>query len=728
MEQEEITGTIDRFLFQSAENGFTVFVLHTRGTNTVTARGHLPNAQPGQHVNLRGAWVHHPKFGKQFNVATCTLIEPTTTEGLKKYLGSGMIKGIGKVYAEKLVNHFDTDVLRIIDEEPKRLSTVPGIGKKRAEQIVAGWEQQKDVSSIMLFLQEHGVSPAYASKIYKQYRHEAIAVLKENPYRLAEEIWGVGFKMADAIAQTLGFARTSVNRAKAGICFLIGQAVSNGHLYCVVDELKKQTFELLELDAQEHELVVKQALYALHEQEKLRLISHNEKHYVTLARYYFSEFGVSRRILELLKRPACLPINANAVYEKLRNTQQSKIALNEDQQRGIMAALQNKITIITGGPGTGKTTLIRALLDVLDAHHVSYKLAAPTGRAAKRMYEGTGRHAETLHRLLSFDMGSMGFAHNERNALKLDVLIVDEASMIDIFLANAILKALPLDAHLILIGDTDQLPSVGAGNVLHDLIASEIIATVRLTHIFRQAQNSLIVVNAHRVNTGEFPSARTENPLAKKDFIYFKEEIPENTMAHITHIFAQVLPKHGIAPSDAMLLSPMNRGNAGTFQLNHAVQQLVNPATDGPALAVGGYTFRVGDRVMQIRNNYDKNIFNGDIGGVESVDQAERKLTVLFGKQSIEYESSELDELVLAYAISIHKSQGSEYPAVIVPLFTQHFMLLQRNLVYTAITRAQKLCILIGQARAIAMAVKNNKGSGRVTFLKAFLTTDLTCR
>jgi exodeoxyribonuclease V alpha subunit len=401
------------------------------------------------------------------------------------------------------------------------------------------------------------------------------------------------------------------------------------------------------------------------------------------------------------------------------------IELNEDQQRGILTCLQNKVTIITGGPGTGKTTLIKTLLGILDAQKQTYKLAAPTGRAAKRMQEGTGRYAETLHRLLEFDVSTMGFTKNEQNALKTDFLIVDEASMIDIFLAHALLKAIPFSTHLILIGDIHQLPSVGAGNFLSDVIASKVTPCIKLSIIFRQAQNSLIIINAHRINSGEFPTSQAEN--ANRDFIFIKEQEPTNVQAHIENIIKKGLPKFGIKPADMAVLVPMNRGTVGTQKINFDVQQLLNGGKQDQVMHAG-ITFKVGDRVMQIRNNYDKHVFNGDTGAIESIDTRDQLLHVQYPDKTVEYEFSELDELVLAYAISIHKSQGSEYPAVVIPLFMQHFMLLQRNLLYTAVTRAKKLCILIGQPKAVAMCINNNKGLARTTFLTAYLTSDLQCR
>ncbi len=724
---EELTGTIDRLLFQSPENGYTVFILQLRGQTTATVCGNLPNIQPGQQVTLQGAWTMHPKFGKQFEAKQCTALLPDTIIGLKKYLGSGLIKGIGPVYAEKLVNKFGTQVLQIIEADPSQLLKVDGIGPKRVETIITAWKDQKEIANIMVFLQGKGASTAFATKIYKKYGQQSIALIQENPYRLAEDIWGVGFKMADGMAQQMGFDKNSLKRIRAGISHTLSTTLTQGHLYSELTELKSTTVELLELDADDTEQQLKNALHDLYNSGTIKLITHESKHFVTLSQYYFCEKGVAQKLKTLCERPSSHQFDLRAVYDQLRVAKNDhEVVLNDDQLDGVMSCLQNKVNVITGGPGTGKTTLIKKLLHILDDCKIRYKLAAPTGRAAKRIMEGTGRHALTIHRLLEFDVSTMSFAHNEQNALNVQFLIIDEASMIDIFLAHAIVKALPLDAHLILIGDVDQLPSVGAGNFLNDVIASEKVPCKRLKQIFRQAQDSMIIVNAHRVNNGEFPLSSM--PESKKDFVYIKEENPELVKEHLEHIYAQGLRRFGIRPDESIVLVPMNRGLVGTHKLNHDLQQFLNPKTGENQLMHSGTTFKEGDRVMQIRNNYDKHVFNGDIGIVDVIDPQERMLTVQFPDMVVEYEYSELDELVLAYAVSIHKSQGSEYNAAIIPIFMQHFTLLQRNLIYTAITRAKKLCILIGQPKAIAMAIKNNKGLLRITFLKEFLTTDLQCR
>lgn len=717
---DQLQGSVERVIFQS-QDGFSVFRLNV-GNKQEIIRGKILGLQPGQELDLEGSWVFHPKFGRQFDATKCITCLPTSISGIKKYLGSGLIKGIGKTYAEKMVNRFGANIIKIIEESPERLLEVDGIGPQRLEKILDSWKDQKEISNIMIFLQDKDISAAYAIKIYKKYGHSSIPLIMENPYRLAEEVWGIGFKTADQIAEKLGVEKDSPKRIKAGIIFAINNESGNGHLYVELETLKTMTAGLLELSDPEQKL--KTALTALYNEDKIKLISLDDKHYVTLSKLYFVEKSVSKKINTLISKKPKFELDLNSIYQKLRTSED--IQLNEDQQEGILTALQNKITIITGGPGTGKTTLIKQLLKILDENHLKYKLAAPTGRAAKRITEGSGKYALTIHRLLEFDPKIMGFKKDESDCLSLNYLIIDEASMIDIFLANSILKALSQDAHLILIGDIDQLPSVGAGNFLNDLIESKKIPTIKLTQIFRQAKDSLIVQNAHRVNKGEFPVS--DLPNSKKDFYFIKENDPLKVINHLKSIFFTHLNKARISFEETVVLVPMNRGTVGTQNLNAELQKLLNPGVK-PYLNHMGFSYKVGDRVMQIKNNYDKSVFNGDMGTIEKIDQSEKNLFVRFyDTRLIEYDFNEMDELVLAYATSIHKSQGSEYSAVIIPIYTQHFTLLQRNLVYTAITRAKKLCIFIGQPKALAIAIKNNKSLKRITFLKEFLTTDLECR
>lgn len=723
MNKDQLSGVIDRFLFQNSETGFSIFILQSKKQDDATVTGNFANIQVGQEIHLEGSWNFHAKFGKQFQTTTYTTSLPTSIVGIKKYLGSGFIKGIGKVYAEKIVDHFGSDTLTVIDVTPDRLFEISGVGKKRVEQIKQSWVDQKYVAKIMVFLQEKGVTSAYAAKIYKKYGHEAIAKLTQDPYRLTDDIWGIGFKIADKIAQNMGFAPGSPQRIQAGISFCLKQESNNGHVYQEIENLKEKTFLLLEIEPVEHLDQMKRALRNLHDQDKIKLITYHEKHFVGLSALYGSEKGIAQKILQLLATPLTHTLTPKEIYDSLQKAMD--IELNEEQQNGIISCFDHKVSIITGGPGTGKTTLVKALIKVLEQHNFTYKLAAPTGRAAKRLMEGTKRPATTLHRLLEFDPSTMRFQQNDSNALKADFLIVDETSMLDIFLAHAMVKALSLNAHLVLIGDIDQLPSVGPGSVLKDLIKSGKTSCTRLAHIFRQAQNSMIIQNAHMINQGEFPSGSI--PDCKKDFYFIKEENAENCFPVITKILQTIIKQHHIAPDNVTILTPMNRGATGTQKLNHDLQQYMNSAHTDKQVTFIGTTYKQHDRVMQIKNNYDKKVFNGDIGTIHDIDVDEKLVVVDFDGQLISYGFDELNELVLSYAITIHKSQGSEYDAVIIPIFMQHFMLLQRNLLYTAVTRAKKLCIFIGQPKAIAMGIKNAKQEDRITFLSQFLTENLSC-
>ena len=724
MNNDTLSGTVVRLLYNNTENGFTVFVVQTAQKKEITVKGCVATITPGERVTLRGAWVTHPKFGKQLEIHECTSQVPTSLIGLERYLASGLIKGIGKVYAKKLVDRFGHDVLTIIDEQPERLREVPGVGAKRLESIIAAWQDQRAISQIMVFLQDKGLSPAYAVRIYKKYGNRSIEKVTENPYVLAHEVRGIGFKIADSIAQNMGFAHDSIKRIIGGLLFCVQEAIGYGNLYCELDTLKEKTIILLELDHAQVSKKVSLAFHDLYEKQIISLVTHEEKHFVTLAQCYFTEKGIAQKIALLQENASRFSFEHDEVMKLLQSVDDG-ITLHQEQIKGIFSCVQNKVSIVTGGPGTGKTTLVKKLLAVLDKYNVTYKLAAPTGRAAKRMAESTGKRASTIHMLLEFDPRTMSFARNEQYTLKTNFLIIDEASMIDVYLANSLLKAVAHNTHVVFLGDIDQLPSVGPGNVLKDLIASNVVSCVRLQRIFRQAQDSLIVINAHKINQGEFPTASHDN--AKKDFLLIKEPEPMLLKDRLVHIYRSLLPRHGIALNNAITLVPMNRGIVGTQVINDVIQEIVNSG-DKPKIMYGGTTYKVGDHIMQITNNYDKHVFNGDIGVIGAIDMKEREIEVIYPEKSVVYKSTEFDELMLAYAVSIHKSQGSEFDAVIVPLYMHHFTLLQRNLVYTAITRAKKLCILMGQTKAIAIGIKNDKGVDRKAFLKEYLTTDLKAR
>ncbi|MCK4265375.1 ATP-dependent RecD-like DNA helicase [Candidatus Babeliales bacterium] len=726
MTQSEINGILEKIVFQSPETGFSVFVVKVNSKESVTVRGTFPSLHQGEHVNLRGRWVKHPKFGQQFEASECISKLPSSVQGIKKYLASGLIKGIGPKFAERIVEVFGENTLEIIDNNPERLHSVGGIGEKRVSLIIQAWKEQKEISRVMVFLQDKDISTGFAAKIFKTYGQESIAKIQENPYRLVEDIWGVGFKSADSVALKLGFEINSLFRIKAGILFFLSEASTDGHLYGELESIRNNTLKLLGLDDSSLALI-KRALHDLFEEQKIKLLTFQDKHYLSLPKYYFSEKGVANKILRLKDHKDELKFDFEAIYKTLQKKDSRRILLNEDQQKGILTCLQNKVTIITGGPGTGKTTLLKKLLDVLEETKVRFALAAPTGRAAKRMFEGTGRNAQTLHRLLEFSPTIMDFTKNEQNALDVDYLIVDEASMIDVFLMHAILRAMPFRGRLLLIGDIDQLPSVGAGNILGDLISSGVVEVAFLKQIFRQAQDSLIIVNAHKINNGEFPISREDS--SRRDFKYLEEDIPENIFGHLKKIYTVDFPRKGIDPKEAIVLCPMNRGVAGTNRINQELQMILNPQKDpDKEIMRFGQAYRVNDRVMQIRNNYDKFIFNGDIGFIEDINKIDQEIKICFGERTLTYDFSELNELVLSYAISIHKSQGSEFKVVIVSIFMQHFIMLRRNLIYTALTRAKEFCYFVGEARAIAMGIKNDKDIERNTFLNEFLTTDLEAR
>jgi len=701
-----IEGVLERVTFSNDENAWSVVKLVVPGkTDLVTAVGNLLGVQPGENLRLSGRWTTDKKYGEQFLVDSYVTVKPATLVGIEKYLGSGLVRGVGKVMAERLVGHFGLETLEVIDQKPARLVEVEGIGPVRSERITTAWVEQRQIKDVMVFLQSHGVSTTYATRIYKQYRDRSIAVVRENPYRLAIDILGIGFKSADNIAGRLGIEPTSPLRAEAGVLHVLATLSDEGHVYARRPRLLSAAVEILTIDPP----VIEKAIGDLAAEERVviePLPSGDEAVYLkSLHTAEAAGAGRIRLLVGTKSRPIRIDIERAITWFEA----QQNIQLADEQREAIRKAATSKLLVVTGGPGTGKTTLVNGVIRILEKKGRRILLAAPTGRAAKRMAETTGREAKTIHRLLEFNPKKFGFDRDTSNPLETDLLILDEASMIDTVLAYHVLKALPLHCQLVLVGDIDQLPSVGPGSVLGDIIRSGVADVVRLRHIFRQGSESLIVVNAHRVNQGLMPELPPEG--SKADFFFVERKEPEEIAVrqHIPH-------KFGLDPvDDIQVLTPMQRGLLGVANVNAELQALLNPS--GESLVRGSRTFRGGDKVMQIRNNYDLNVFNGDIGRIRKIDPVEQQVQVEFDGRGVTYDYSDLDELVLAYACSIHKSQGSEYPCVVIPVHTQHYMMLQRNLLYTAITRGKRLVILVGSKRALAIAVKNNATEERCTML-----------
>ena len=711
-EHSTIEGILERIVYFNEENNYTVARLQVdKIRDLVAIVGKMPCPNPGETLKLRGEWVFDTKFGRQFRVESCLSVLPSTFTGIEKYLGSGLVKGIGPVMAKRLVAKFELETLDIIEESPQRLLEVEGIGPVRASRITGAWQEQKEVREVMIFLQGHGVSSTYAVKIYKAYGNKAVSVVKDNPYRLALDISGIGFKTADKIARNMGIDPNSQIRAEAGIIHVLSELVDEGHVYYPCDKLTDKTASLLEIDKN----ILDIALITLVDQRRVVIDEQQDQRAVYLTPLYVAEVNVAKRLRTLVESPRQL-IQID-IEKAIQWAQQAiGIELAELQKETIREAITSKAMVLTGGPGTGKTTLVNCLIRILEKKGQRILLASPTGRAAKRLGEVTKREAKTIHRLLEYSPKEGGFKRNEDNPLEADLVIIDEASMIDILLINHLLKAIPPKATLLLVGDIDQLPSVGPGNVLRDIIASERVNTVRLTEIYRQAQESMIVVNAHRINKGQFPQIKSQQGR-QSDFYFIERDEPEKAVELVKELCASRLPRafHLNPLDDIQVMTPMHRGLVGVANLNNELQGILNPK--GEEVARGGRIFRLKDKVMQISNNYEKEVFNGDIGRIAGIDREDQKLLVMFDDKMVDYEWSEIDQLVLAYAISIHKSQGSEYPAIVVPVLTQHYIMLQRNLLYTAITRAKKLVVLVGNKRAIAMAVKNNRVQHRYTSL-----------
>lgn len=705
-----ITGTVESIVFRNDETGYTVCTVKLQGDarqreTFVTVVGTCAAVWEGEELHAEGQWNRHPSHGQQFQAKTITCITPTSTEGIRRYLASGMIKGIGPKFAQRIVDAFGERTLEVIDKESGRLREVEGIGEGRRKQIKASWTEQSGVREIMIFLQSHGIGTAKASRIFRQYGADAIAIVKRNPYRLCEDVWGIGFKTADAIALSVGIPHDSEIRARAGLIYTLQTDADEGHCFTVDADLLLHAQELLDISVE----ILANAL--AQEFEKGTLVK--EENRVYLRDLHRAETRAAAKLRGMLDTPrGFTPIDADKAIAWAES--KMGIALAANQIMALRNAITEKISIITGGPGVGKTTIIRALTEIFGARRLDIRLAAPTGRAAKRLSESTGRDASTIHRLLKFNPSVGHFEHDADNPLEGDVFILDETSMIDIRLADDFFQALPAAATLILVGDTDQLPSVGPGNVLRDLIASRKIPCCRLDTIFRQDNAGLIVRNAHHVNRGE----PFETRAGDSDFYFVETGEPDKIIARTVELMTQRIPyKFKMDPlTDVQVLTPMRKNLLGTENLNDVIQAALNPS--GPSLVRGCTHFRVNDRVMQFRNNYDKEVFNGDIGFIKEVDEEDRALVVLFDGRPVRYAQNELDELVLAYACSIHKSQGSEYPAVIVLMHTQHYKLLQRNLLYTAITRGKHLVLVVGSSRAIKIAVKANQVRERRTTLK----------
>jgi exodeoxyribonuclease V alpha subunit len=745
-----LSGSVERVTYYSPENGYSVLRFRPDRRNlpglnregVVTVTGNLPELTPGETLRLQGRWVNHPKHGMQFEVDVCEQVLPATAAGIRRYLGSGLVKGIGPRLAERIVDAFGSQTLEVIEHHPERLMEVPDIGPHRSRLIAAAWEEQKQVKEIMLFLHSHGISTSLAIKIYKQYGDQALNIVQTDPYRLAQDIYGVGFKTADRIAQALGLPADHPTRLEAGIVHAIQQATDDGHVYLPQDETLEKAAELLSIPAG----LLPPALQRLDADgrtclEILPIVSPGGTQAtgqppaqpppasaaepagayglpaVYLTGLYHSEVGVAERLKNLAAawptRLSDLP-PAFAILDA---------QLSPEQQTALRNALGNPVSVLTGGPGTGKTTALKALIGALDSAGKRYALASPTGRAAKRLAQATGRPASTLHRLLGFSPGE-GFKFNATNPLDIDMLVVDETSMLDLVLAHHLLRALRPGTHLLLVGDVDQLPSVGAGDVLRDIIASGVVTVTRLNVIFRQAAHSQIITNAHRINQGQmpaFPAAAAGEATPGGDFFLFPAEKPEEAADWVEEVVCRRIPqKFGFHPRDEIqVLAPMYRGPAGVTALNQRLQASLNPPSPGrPEKTLFGQLFRPGDKLMQIQNNYDKDVFNGDIGFLFAIDPVDQTLTIDFEGRAVLYDWSEADQLVLAYAVSVHKAQGAEFPVVVLPLVTQHYLMLRRNLLYTAVTRARQLCVLVGSRRAIAIAVGNNQVSRRYTALE----------
>lgn len=751
-EMEKLRCVVERITYHNEMNGYSVIRCRARGfSDLVTVVGNMPEVHVGSVLSLEGAWKMDPKYGRQFSAQAFEETLPATVYGIEKYLGSGLIKGIGPGFARRIVQEFGKDTLEVIETDPDSLLRIPGIGKNRVDQVKKSWQEQKEIKNIMLFLQGHDVSTSHATKIYKTYGNDSISIVQDNPYRLADDIWGIGFRTADIIAEKMGFGHERYARLRSGLLYTLNRLADEGHCYATREMLLKKGTELLDVEdnilsmtldemIRGRDVIIQPPLQELAAGESTREDPAAEKRLpedaIYLPPFFFAETGCVRRLAAVFQGQRELEVNTDRLTERV--SARTGMRYDEIQVQAILAAARSKLLILTGGPGTGKTTTTLGIITAYREAGARILLAAPTGRAAKRLSETTGMEAKTIHRLLEVKPPE-GYGRNEENPLEGDVLIVDECSMIDLLLFYNLLKAVPDTMTVIFVGDIDQLPSVGAGNVLRDLIDSDCFPVVRLTRIFRQAQTSRIITNAHRINEGYMPDISN----GKNSDFFFTDmerladrmgdqqgrqvEPAEAALRTIVDLVRVRLPRYyRVPPSEIQVLTPMQKGVIGASNLNQELQKALNPApAAGPGLHRGGTVFRARDKVMQIRNNYDKEVFNGDIGVVLSVDPEERKLAVSFDDRTVEYDVSELDELVLAYAVTIHKSQGSEYPVVVIPLLMNHYVMLQRNLLYTGITRAKRALVLAGTRKALSYAVRNVTVLDRNTMLSARLALEL---
>ncbi len=725
---KELYGQIERITYSDAESGYSVLRIRVREyPELVTAVGYIASPAVGEVLRMTGEWQNHPKFGAQFKIETCKSAVPSSLVGIEKYLGSGLIKGVGPSMAEKIVSMFGADAFDVLDNAPERLLEIDGVGDKKAAMIQASWAEQREIRDVMLFLQSYGISTGYALRVFRQYGNATMQVLRENPYRLAIDIFGIGFLSADKIAANMGFSKESPLRIRAGVLHVMTQLVGEGNVYVPIEELASKSAEILSVPVELAERGIEEA--RLGEEiivEWYTDKSGNDDCAVYLPAFHYAEEHSAKNLIELMSASFNGQyVDPDVVIPWVQEELQIKLA--DRQIDALRIAISSKVMVITGGPGTGKTTLIRAILKIRESRGYRVMLAAPTGRAAKRMTEATGHEAKTIHRMLEYNghgtANGGDFMRNDVNPLECDLLIIDEASMVDQILFHHLIKAIPRKASVIFVGDVNQLPSVGPGKVLKDIIDSGVCPAVILNEIFRQAKESRIIVNAHRVNAGEMPEFDEDYDDGLKDFYFIQQDDPDKALEIIKTLVTDRIPKRfGFDPFEQIqVLTPMHRGSVGTMRLNAELQQVLNKS-GGAKVQRMGRVFQEGDKVMQIRNNYDKDVYNGDIGTIHRISGDENCLIVRMDTGLVSYDFTELDELVLAYAVSIHKSQGSEYPAVVIPMLTQHYVMLQRNLLYTGITRGKKLVIIVGTKKALAIAVKNENTRKRWTRLSERLS------